>query len=93
MHEGILRRMRALVRRGEYLMTVHAEREMNADELTVLDIERAVLAGFVADRQRDPSSGEWKYVLEGPTTGAAWIVVVAKISVSGKLWILTVFRL
>jgi hypothetical protein len=93
MHEGILRQMRALVRRGEYSLTDHAEAELDADELTVHDIERAVLAGFVADRQRDPSSGEWKYVIEGPTTRTAWLVVVAKISVSGKLWILTVFRL
>jgi len=93
MHEGILRRMRELVRCGSYSLTDHAEKKLDADELTPFDVERVVLAGFVADRQRDSLSGEWKYVIEGPTTRGRWAVVVAKISVSDKLWVLTVFRL
>lgn len=93
MHEGILRKLRELVRRGNYSLTDHAEEELDADELSPFDVERVVLDGFVADRQRDTLSGEWKYVIEGPTTRGQWAVVVAKVSVSDKLWILTIFRL
>jgi hypothetical protein len=53
MHEGILRRLRELVRRGDYSLTDHAEEELDAEELSALDVERIVLSGFVADRQRD----------------------------------------
>jgi hypothetical protein len=85
--------MRELMRRGRYSLTDHAEERLDAHQLSVLDIERVVLAGFVADRQRDSLSGEWKYVIEGATTRGEWAVVVAKISVSDRLWVLTVFRL
>ena len=85
--------MRGLIRRGEYSLTAHSERRLDAHQLSVLDVERVVLAGFVAEHQRDSASGEWKYVIEGPTTRGEWAVVVAKISKAGKLWVLTAFRL
>jgi hypothetical protein len=85
--------MRELIRRGEYSLTDHAEEELDADELSTFDLERIALAGFIADRQRDVTTGEWKYVLEGPTTGGRWAIAVAKISASDRLVFLTVFRL
>jgi hypothetical protein len=85
--------MRSLVRRGDYSLTEHAEEELDADGLSLLDLERIVEAGFVVGRQRDALSGEWKYVLEGPTTGNDWATAVAKISRFDRLVFLTVFRL
>jgi len=93
MHEGILRRMRELVRREEYSITEHAEEELDADRLCALDLERLVAHGFISERQRGRAPGEWKYVLEGPTRAGEWIVAVAKISPSNTLVFLTVFRL
>ena len=93
MHDGVLRRMRELVRRGDYSITDHAEEELDADGLCAPDLERIVAAGFIAGRQRDVVSGEWKYVLEGPTSSGEWVAAVAKISPSDKLVFLTVFRL
>ncbi|MFW6096843.1 MAG: DUF4258 domain-containing protein [Chloroflexota bacterium] len=38
---------------------------MADDELTIFDVERAILTGEIVERQRDRESGEWKYVLVG----------------------------
>lgn len=55
-------------------MSVHARKEMEADELTVSDVENCVLSGSVLERQRDRGTGEWKYVILGAPspTRIAW---------------------
>lgn len=65
MFERTLQRLRAKVRTGEYVMTVHAEEEMDADELTVFDVESAVLSGSIVERQRDRQTREAKYLVRG----------------------------
>ncbi len=84
--------MREKVRTRQYVMTLHAEEEMNDDELSIFDVERAILTGEIIERQRDRVTGEWKYLIEGRTVEEDEIVVVAKISVTGKVVIITVYR-
>ena len=55
--------MRELVRTRQYVMTLHAEDEMEADGLTVYDVESAILTGQIIERQKDRASAEWKYVV------------------------------
>ena len=43
MSARVLKRMREMVRRGEYVMTTHADEEADADELSVYDVESAIL--------------------------------------------------
>jgi uncharacterized protein DUF4258 len=88
-----LRRIQELVRCGEYSISLHAEEELEADGLSVFDLEHVVLDGFLAEQQRDEISGEWKYLVEGRTRTGRWGAVVAKFSRSGRLYILTAFRL
>jgi len=38
--ERILKRMREKIRNSQYVMTLHTEEEMNADGLTIYDVER-----------------------------------------------------
>ena len=52
--------MREKVRYRHYVMTLHAEEEMNDDDLTIFDVERALLTGEIIERQRDHKTGEWK---------------------------------
>jgi len=73
-------------------MTVHAAEEMEDDDLTVLDVESAVLTGRIVERQKDRDTGEWKYLLRGESLAGSKIVVAAKLSVTGKLVIITVYR-
>ncbi len=59
MYERILQRFRDRIWRREYVVTVHAEEEMDEDGLSVLDLESAVLTGEILERQRDPVTREW----------------------------------
>jgi len=49
----ILERLRAKVRSRDYVMTVHAEEEMDEDDLSIFDVESAVLTGKIVEQQRD----------------------------------------
>ena len=92
MYEHILRQMREKIRTRQYVMTLHAEDEMNDDSLTIFDVERAVLTGIVDERQENHVSGEWKYVIAGESIDGRSVAVVGKLTITRKLVILTVYR-
>ena len=58
-----LKRCREKIRSRKYVMSIHAEEEMDEDGLTILDVESAVLTGSIVERQRDVRTREWKYVI------------------------------
>jgi Domain of unknown function (DUF4258) len=91
MFERILKRMREKIRTRQYVMTLHAEEEMDNDDLTIYDIERGILTGVILERQRDRLTAEWKYCIRGKTVTGEPVEVVAKLSPTGKLVILTVY--
>lgn len=92
MFDRMLKRMRELVRTRQYVMTLHADDEMDADGLTVYDVESAILTGHIGERQRDRASAEWKYVVRGRALSNDTITVVAKLGPTDKLVFITVFR-
>lgn len=92
MFDRILKRMRELVRIRKYVMTVHAEDEMDSDGLTVYDVESVVLTGRITERQRDRALAEWKYLVSGQSLAGDRATVVAKIGPTGKLVFITVFK-
>ena len=73
------------------IMTIHAEEEMAADNLTIFDIERGILSGKIIERQQDRIQGEWKYLIKGQTMSEQEVVIVTKLSLTGKLVIITVY--
>jgi hypothetical protein len=89
--EWILKRIQERIRTRQYIMTLHAEEEMNADDLTIFDVERAVLTGRIRERQKDRKTREWKYRIAGRSISDAGINVVAKIGPTGKLVIITIY--
>ncbi len=91
MYKRILHQMREKIRRRQYVVTLHAEEEANDDGLTIFDIERAILTGEIVERQEDRHSVEWKYLVTGQTVDSKVITVVAKLSVTNKLVIITVY--
>ncbi len=87
-----MNRVRELARRKDYVMTVHAEEELGEDELTIYDVESALLTGNIIERQKDIATGELKYVVRGRVLDDdAVIVVVCKFGPTGKLVIITVY--
>jgi len=89
--DRVLRRMRELVRTSRYVMTVHGHEEMEADRLTVFDVEHCILTGEIVERQKDLRTGEWKYLVEGETLSGHRAVVVSTVGATGKLVIITVY--
>ena len=92
MFEKIRDKMRELIRSLEYVMTIHGEEEMENDKLSILDIENAVLTGEIVERQRDENTAELKYLITGKTLDDSDVTVVAKLGLTGKLVIVTVYR-
>lgn len=91
MFERILKRVREKVWKRQYVMTRHARKEMNDDGLTIYDVEHSILTGKVLERQKDRLTTEWKYRIRGETMGGGEVEVIAKISLTGKLVIITVY--
>ena len=50
MYTRTLKHMRELVRRGEYVLTTHADEEADDDDLSVLDVESVILTGTIVER-------------------------------------------
>ncbi len=92
MYERILQRFWDRIRRRQYVVTVHAEEEMDEDGISVLDLESAVLTGEFLERQRDRVTREWKYVVKGTGLDGTSVGVVGKLSLTGRLVIITVYR-
>ncbi|HLL14680.1 MAG TPA: DUF4258 domain-containing protein [Pyrinomonadaceae bacterium] len=91
MFEKILNRMREKVRALQYVMTLHAEEEMDSDDLSIFDVEQAILTGRIGERQKDTETGEWKYLIRGKSIEGRDVVAVSKLSSTGKLIIITVY--
>jgi len=72
-------------------MTLHAEEEMNDEDLTIFDVEHGILTGKIVERQKDRETGEWKYLVKGLTLVESEIFVVTKLSSTNKLVIITVY--
>jgi hypothetical protein len=84
--------MRDSIRKRLYVMTLHAEEEMDNDGLTIFDVESVVLTGEIIGQQRDRKTRERKYLVRGGVVGGTRIaVVVSKFGPTDKLIILTVY--
>ena len=92
MFEAIRNKMRERIRNLEYVMTIHAEEEMENDGLSIFDIENAILTGEIVERQKDFETSEWKYLVGGKTLDEEDIIIAGKLSATDKLVIITVYR-
>jgi len=62
MFPRILTRIRERTRTGKYVMTIHAEEEMNFDNFSIFDVESAILNGTTIERQTDAETGELRHM-------------------------------
>ncbi len=92
MFESILVELQNYVRTNKYVVTTHAADEMDEDDLSIYDIERAILNGEIVERQKDEERSEWKYLVRGRSIDDHPIIVVTKIGLTDKLIIITVFK-
>jgi hypothetical protein len=90
--DEILRKFKECIRTNSYVVTLHGEEKMDEDELSIFDVESAVLTGKIVERQKDTGAGEWKYLIQGRTIDGSIIEIVAKFSQTTKMVIITVYR-
>ncbi len=66
---------------------------MNEDELSIYDVESGILTGTILEEQKDEVTKEWKYRIRGSTLVTETVEIIAKISSTNKLVIITVYTL
>lgn len=93
MYKRALLRIRERLRSSQYLLTLHARREMNEDELHVFDVEHAILTGEIVERQTDKRTAESKYRIRGRATDESSVEVIVKTGPTGKIVIITSYRI
>jgi hypothetical protein len=77
MYPRILRQIQSLIRRGDYVLSVHVENELEDDGFTDQDLEAAILNGEIVRRERD-NIGRPKYVIEGATLDGRGLTAVVQ---------------
>jgi hypothetical protein len=92
MFDRVLSRLQDRILAQEYVLTTHADEEMNDDDLTVHDIESCILTGHILERQKDQMTGEWKYRVRGKALDDTECEVVTKLGPTDKAVIITVYR-
>ena len=83
--------LRHLIRTLSYVVSTHAADELEDDNLSILDLENIVLTGQIIERQRDRTTREIKFVIQGTTLEGDAGEVVVKVGHSGKLFVITIY--
>lgn len=91
MPQPTIARIRQCVRSLDYVVSIHAAEELDDDKLTILDLENIILTGEIIERQREPRTGEVKYVVRGLTLDERHAEAVVKIGPLGNLFVITVY--
>jgi len=93
MYENILKRLQLSILQNEYLLIFHVEEELEDDDLTIFDLESAILSGKIIQRQKDFQTSEYKYKLNGKTLAGEILEIIVKFSLRGRTIIITSYLL
>jgi hypothetical protein len=78
---------------GEYELSEHAYEEMDADYLTVFDVENALLSGKITKTVRDDKPGP-RYTIKGfAEDNKTEVAVVGRFGNTGVYIIITVYEI
>ena len=89
--DQVLSHIQTKIRALEYVVTIHADEEMDNDSLSIIDVEQVILTGQIVERQPDRQTQEWKYLIKGQTNDQLDVIVVVKSSASDMVVIITVY--
>ena len=87
-----IREIRGRIRTKNYEVTGHAEEEREDDDLSVADLQSAILTGRTMQILTNDPRGN-RYVVRGKALDGRGVEVVCRFLASGKLRILTVYAL
>ena len=85
MASRLLERLRGHIRENRYVISWHATEELEEDGLDLLDATNIVFTGTIVSIQREESSREHKYVIQGQCLAGEASCVVVKLGGTGKV--------
>lgn len=62
MFEKVLQHIQERMRSHAYIVTIHADEEMDNDGLRIGDIEHVIRTGHIIEHQQDIHAAAWKYL-------------------------------
>lgn len=92
MFDRVLKEFQDKIRRREYVMTLHAEEEMDDDRLSIFDAESAILTGQIHRATTRPKGAGMEIRRDRQSDRRPHASVVGKLSQTGRLVILTTYR-
>lgn len=93
MRRTMLERIKARVRLRQYDMTAHAMEEMAEDDLDILDVEHALLAGRIVRIEKKDPRGR-KCVIEGSAVDGSRVIGVAgRFGSRSRFLVITVYEI
>jgi len=87
-----IQRIRQKIIDREYYLSSHAEEEMLDDNLERIDIENAILKGYIEKRMTQDIRGT-RYRLEGPALDGRLIHVICRFKENANMILITVYAL
>jgi hypothetical protein len=93
MFDEVLKLMRDTALAGRVYLTIHANRELKDDDLTVGDVINCLMTGEIVEQQFDDDWQEEKYVIYGDARNNDEMAVTAKLGYNKTTIVITVFRL
>jgi len=88
----IIQRIRQKVIDRRYYLSSHAEEEMLDDDLDRIDIENAILKGYIEKRMTQDIRGT-RYRLEGPALDGRLIHLLCRFKENANMILTTVYAL
>ena len=83
--------IRTAVAHGRYLTTDHADAGMETDDLTILDVECAIVHGKIRKKETDdPRGPRWEIV--GPAEDGREVGVVIRMMQPDSILVVTVYE-
>ena len=87
-----IQRFRQKIIDREYYLSSHAEEEMLDDDLERIDIENAILKGYIEKRMTQDIRGT-RYRVEGPALDGRLIHVICRFKENANMILITVYAL
>lgn len=88
---SVIEKIRHKVQSRDYYLSSHAEEEMAEDSFERLDVENAILRGFVQKKLTHDPRGT-RYRVEGPAHDGRLMHVLCRLNEAGALIIITVYE-
>lgn len=86
-----IERIREKIRSRDYFLSSHVEQEMAEDEFERVDVENAILNGFVEKKLTHDPRGT-RYRLEGPADDGRLMHVVCRFNEAMAMIVITVYE-